>query len=138
MSIREWMNEGSGRWVTLVGSLVLLAVAVTVWILRSSGSEQRIKAIQDAGKAVPIYCRACKHTEELRLPWNPPMPMACPKCQAVEAVPAFRCVGCRQLIERKHVPVYRCRCGQVYDNRVGGGGGGELPEGGTPPDAPAD
>jgi len=121
VNIREWMNVGPGRWITLVVALGVLVGSIAYWILRPSGSGKIVEEIQAGGRKIPIYCRACKHTEELRLVWTPTFPMECPKCKAVQAVVAFRCVGCGRLIERKDLPYYTCpHCGKVYDKREGG------------------
>ena len=136
MRWREWINTKAGAWITSLCALGLIGAAVGIWIVRGSATDRYATEVREKGQDLHVICDACGKTGQAHIPFYPTFPVACPHCKEVKAMPAFECVGCKQIIRRQFVPYYRCKCGQVYDSRGGGGGGGQLPEGAVPPDAP--
>ena len=123
-ALREWMNTGAGKWLTIVLCLLLIGGAVAFWVLRPSKQEGAARAIMANGLDATILCKACGHTGQQRVAWDTKFPVPCPKCGKVEAVVGFRCAGCRRIIERRPELVYRCPhadCRYLYDKRTGPG-----------------
>jgi hypothetical protein len=116
---REWLNTGAGRWIAVATALVLLAGALAVFL--RDPAKGRTHAVLSKGRTYLFYCRACQQTGELHLPYDAKFPQTCPKCGKKEAYLGFRCVGCRNIIEKQDAPVFTCphpQCRYVYDQRI--------------------
>ena len=115
--LRDWMNTGPGRWAAVGVILVLVAAAAAVFLRDST--EADADAIRAKGRKILYYCTSCKETGEARIGWGDEFPLSCPHCGKRTAVTAFRCVKCRNVIQKKDDLVYPCpRCGFVYDKRI--------------------
>ncbi len=127
---REWMNEGAGKWITIVACLGLTTGATAWWILRPSTDAAAVGRIKAKGSEFSFYCRACKKTGKTRIAWGQAPPVACPECQVVQAYPGFSCAGCRKIIERREETFYSCpHCRYTYDRRTTMDGAGGEPGG---------
>ena len=121
-SVREWINTSTGRVITITACIVVIlgGLIMTVMYASKSGTQRKADEIRGKGLDYLYYCQACKQTGTLeKQPYDLKFPVKCPHCGEKKAVLAFKCVKCREIIERKPDPVFRCpHCNYVYDSRI--------------------
>ena len=125
---REWINEGAGRWVTIVVCLVVLAGAVagSVHLLRTHKNRGE-QSVKNAGRRVEVFCRSCRKGGTTRVAFyadEVTWPVECPLCKQQQAYPGIRCRNCGNITERpENTGVFPCtHCGAVIDLRGPSGG----------------
>jgi len=114
--LREWINEGAGRWVTIVAALAVIGGAAALAYRGRKRSE--VEAVLEHGRRVLFVCTnpECGERGEMRVPYYCSWPRACPKCKQKTAVPGFRCQWCGEIIKTQAKPMVRCpHCGYVHD-----------------------
>jgi len=112
-SIREWINEGVGRWVVII--VALAAVGLAVWAVVHYTVGDPAGDIIDEGQFMLIRCEACNHSERRRQPYGVKFPVACPACKEVKAVWAQKCGTCQEVFARPSAARYACpKCNAAY------------------------
>jgi ribosomal protein S27E len=115
-SAREWMNEGAGRWVSILAAVAAVGVAIVV-VSRYSGGTDAEEIIAE-GQMMLVRCEACGHVERVRLPYGVAFPVECPSCHEVKAVWVQKCSRCGKVFPRPTgKKSYKCPnpdCNAVY------------------------
>ena len=113
---RAWINEGVGRWITVV--VTVLAIAGATWggiHLFNNAGLSAVRKIQARGKRVLYVCRKCGSSGQVRVDYDAKPPVVCPDCGSKEGVPGFRCMGCKRIIPDQQ-GIFRCpHCNRLYD-----------------------
>ncbi len=124
--MRECMNEGTGKWVSIIVAVGLIAVA-GFGIYRYATHSEAESVIAE-GHKMWIVCEACGHSERARLPLDQQFPMDCPKCGEPKAVGGQKCVRCEEVFARPPASVYQCpKCKAEYRAFRSGAGGDPEP-----------
>jgi len=124
--IREWMNTGSGKWVTGLGGLALIGAAVWgVWAFAAKGGYLGGKraAMKDKGRNIIYICTSppCGSTGKMHVEFDEAYPAVCPKCRQKSAVPGFKCTTCGKVFVKTESMVFRCpHCNKLYERMPGG------------------
>lgn len=115
--LREWMNTGMGRCVTVGACLAAMAGAAALVVLRPSNQTKSV--IVARGRDVAYFCKACQRSGQAHIDYDDGFPIVCPQCRQKQAVMGITCPRCRNIIEKKSDPVYACpHCQFVYDKRI--------------------
>jgi hypothetical protein len=118
--LRNWINEGAGRLITVLVAVGALAAAAAWAYHVYTGNPSNVQAIMDHGREVLYVCKACRSSGTMRVPYYTEWPQVCPKeeCAKPRAVPGFRCRNCKRMLTGHDVAVVRCgACGFVHDRR---------------------
>ncbi len=119
MALREWINEGAGRWIAVLVGLGAVGGAVAVFLRPTEDERQR--RIRAAGATALYVCtnRQCGSRGEMKVPYDATWPRQCPKCQQNTAVHGLRCQRCREITpDQPDAPILVCdRCGYRHDRR---------------------
>ena len=125
--IREFINTGAGRWIAGIVVVGLVAVGVLVAYSYRSGRESEIEQVHSLTQQLPVLCKACGYTGEVKVPRRQEFPMDCPNCGKQQLVVGLKCLGCPKIFEKPTQLVFSCpRCGYQYDDREPGGGGPDM------------
>ncbi|KKL56996.1 hypothetical protein LCGC14_2239830 [marine sediment metagenome] len=116
--LRDWINEGAGRWITMIVAVLVVGGAVAVFVKYSGGPGSKARAAAKAGRRSYYVCPACDAKGEMRVPYGVKWPVACPKCKEVKAIAGILCRKCSKIIPAVDKPFFRCpECGATFDTR---------------------
>ena len=115
--LREWVSAGPGKWAAILLAVVIVVLAVMVWGSRDDGGNAVREGIKARGWDVTYLCNNCKKSGQTHIAYEAPAPFTCPECKSKSAVYAFRCGGCKNVIENRKDPSFKCpHCGKVFRN----------------------
>ena len=115
---RTWMNEGSGRTVTIAAVSGVLLLGVLLWLMRDPEAGA-VEQIREKGRKAMYVCKDCGASGQTRIDYDESFPIRCPQCDKQTAVRGFRCVKCKNTIEDRPEPIFYCpHCNYKYDNTL--------------------
>ena len=77
--IREWINEGAGRYVAI--GVVAVVVLGAGWMAYSRVTgPSRAELVMAKGRPVLVICEKCGKTGTQTVGWLDPFPVVCPHC----------------------------------------------------------
>ncbi|HUU23420.1 MAG TPA: hypothetical protein VM389_12890 [Phycisphaerae bacterium] len=112
--IREWINEGAGRYVA-IGAVAVVVLGAGWMTYSCFGGGPRAEEVMAEGRPVLVICEACGKSGKTNVGWMDPFPVVCPECKEKQAYEAILCERCNTTFRTPRQPVFRCpKCGAEF------------------------
>ena len=117
--IREWINEGMGKYIVI--AIVVVLVGGAGWMVYSRmGRGSRADRVMAKGRPVLVICEKCGESSTITVGWLDPFPVVCPKCTEKQAYEATKCGRCNTIFKTPKHAVFPCpKCGAQFVTEQG-------------------